>query len=202
MRSLPTIARNRRSVPRPLPARAWDAAGLPTRYFHPGELDALLSLMASVDARVVVEFGVNTGRNAAAALRNLPLDQYVGVDVVPGYVPQMAVQRREVPAFPGHLAASDPRFTLILRPRGTFDLASADLPLAHLVFIDADHSRAGVENDTALARAIIRPGGLIVWHDDNGLPVVEVTETLNDFCTAGHDIVHVEGTWLSYEICP
>lgn len=190
------IKRNRPSVK--LSPRSYDAAGLPTRFFNPGELDALLHLFEG--ARVIVEFGCHEGRNAAAALRNLPtVERYVGVDVPVEYVTKMAVQRKEIPAEPGRLAAHDPRFELIVRPRGTFDLAADDLPAADAVFIDADHSREGVENDTALARLIVRPGGIIIWHDDNCLPVVEVTQTLNDYCAAGARIQHVAGTWLAFQ---
>ena len=35
------------------------------------------------------------------------------------------------------------------------------------VFIDGDHSREGVRQDTELARAILAPGGAIAWHDAN-----------------------------------
>lgn len=178
--------------------RQYDTKGLPTRFFNPGELEALLHLFESVEPRVVVEFGVHEGRNAVAALRNIAsIERYVGVDVAVGYQTRMEVQRREVPALPGRLALDKERFELIVTPRGTFDLTHEHLPAACAVFIDADHSRAGVEHDTALARAIVRPGGILIWHDDNCLPVVEVTQTLNDM--KGHDIRHVEGTWLSYE---
>jgi Methyltransferase domain len=34
-----------------------------------------------------------------------------------------------------------------------------------LVFIDGDHSREGVRQDTELAHAILAPGGAIAWHD-------------------------------------
>ena len=191
------ITRNRPSVT--LPSCKYDADGLPTRFFNPGELDALLYLFESVGARVIVEFGCHEGRNAAAALRNLPsVERYVGVDVTPGYVTTMAVQRNEIPAQPGRLAAHDSRLELIVKPRGTFDLTAADMPMADAVFIDADHSREGVENDTRLARAIVRPGGIVIWHDDNCLPVVEVTQTLNDFCGNGMRIEHVAGTWLAF----
>lgn len=192
------ITRNRPSVT--LPSCKYDADGLPTRFFNPGELDTLLQLFESVDARVIVEFGCHEGRNAAAALRNLPaVERYIGVDVAPGYVTTMAVQRNEVPAQPGRLAAHDPRFELIVKPRGTFDLVTDDLPQADAVFIDADHSRKGVEHDTMLALAIVKPrGGIVIWHDDNCLPVVEVTQTLNDFCGNGMRIEHVAGTWLAF----
>ncbi|MGL4238539.1 MAG: class I SAM-dependent methyltransferase [Tabrizicola sp.] len=36
-----------------------------------------------------------------------------------------------------------------------------------LVFIDGDHSREGVRQDTELAHAILAPGGAIAWHDAN-----------------------------------
>lgn len=193
-----TIARNRASVK--LLPRKYDTAGLPTRFFNPGELDRLLHLYESVAPRVVIEFGVHMGRNAVAALRNIPsIERYIGVDVVPDYRTTMPVQRNEVPAEPGSLALHDSRFELIVRPRGTFDIERDDLPIADVVFIDADHSRVAVEHDYALAKRAVRPGGMIIFHDDNGLPAVQVTETLNDLCAAGAPIVHVADTWLAFE---
>lgn len=193
-----SIARNRKSVS--VSPRQYDTSGLPTRFFNPGELAALLHLFEMVDARVIIEFGVNTGRNPAAALRNIPtIDRYVGIDVEQGYETVMPVQRREIPDRPGELAQHDPRFELIVRKNGSFDLTEADLPECDAVFIDADHSRKGVMNDYTLAKARVRPGGIIIFHDDNCLPVVEVTQTLNDLCAQGADIVHVQGTWLAYE---
>lgn len=194
-----TIARTRPSIK--LSPRKYDTAGLPTRYFNPGELEALLHLYEMVRPSVIVEFGVNTGRNAVAALRNIPgIKEYIGVDVEPGYQTIMPVQRGEIPAKPGELALHDDRFRVLLRPRGTFDLTAQDLPRSNAIFIDADHSRAGVENDYRLAKEIIAPGGIIIFHDDNGLPVVEVTQTLNRLCASGANIKHVAGTWLSYEV--
>lgn len=191
--------RNRPSVK--ITPRKYDTRGLPSRFFNPGELDRLLHLYEMVQPKVIVEFGVHTGRNAVAALRNISgIECYVGVDVTPDYETRMECQRKEVPAVPGELALGDPRFVIEVRPRGTFDMIAADFPQACAVFIDADHSRAGVENDYAIAKAITRSGGIIIFHDDNGLPVVEVTQTLNDFCDAGAQIKHVAGTWLSYEM--
>lgn len=194
-----TVKRNRESVV--VKPRSYNTEGLPTRYFNPGELEALLHLFESVDAKVIVEFGVNTGRNPAAAFLNIPgIEKYVGVDVTPDYITQMQCQRKEIPAQPGHLAANDSRFELIVRPTGTFELTSDDLPRCDAVFVDADHSRAGVLNDRVLAQQIVRPGGIIIYHDDNEMTVVEVTETLNDLCDKGANIVHVAGTWIAYEV--
>jgi predicted O-methyltransferase YrrM len=192
------ITRNRESAT--LLTRQYDTAGLPARYFNPGELDGLLCLYESVNPRVIIEFGVNTGRNVVAALRNIPsVERYVGIDVTPDYITQMKCQRKEIPAIPGELALDDDRFELIVRPRGSFDLTAGDLPECDAVFIDADHSRDGVLNDYALAKARVREGGIIIFHDDNCLPVVEVTQTLNDLVAAGAKISHVAGTWLAFE---
>lgn len=192
------ITRNRESIR--LRPREYDTAGLPTRYFNSGELERLLHLYESVNPEVVIEFGVNTGRNAVAAIRNIPtIERYVGVDVTPDYRTHLQVQRKEIPARPGELALGLPQFELIVRPRGTFELTAEDLPQCDAVFIDADHSRVGVLNDRALALQVVRKGGVIIYHDDNCLPVVEVTQTLNDLCEQGAVIQHVADTWLAFE---
>jgi len=174
----------------------------PPRYFNAGELDRLVALVASVNPRTVIEFGCNEGRAAATVLLNLPqIEQYVGIDVLPGYVTIRKCQRNEVPAEPGKFALPDPRFRLILKPRGSFDLRPADLPQADACFIDADHSRAGVLNDYVLAKLSMKHGGggIIVFHDDNGLGAVEVSETLDELAVAGAEIVHIQNTWLAFE---
>lgn len=176
-------------------------SGLPERYIHPGELDVLIALLNSVDACCVAEFGCNNGRTAAAILRNVPtIERYIGVDVPAGYRFACGVQAREVPAKPGELALADKRFELLLRDRGTFDLTADDLPPCDAVFIDGDHSEAAVRNDYALARRVVRRGGIIVFHDDNGLRTVDVSRVLDDLHANGADIQHVAGTWLAFEM--
>ena len=193
------ITRNRPSIK--LFPRKYDTTGLPNRYFNPGEIEAFLDLIESVKAKTVVEFGVNNGRNPAAVFKNLPsVNLYVGVDVTPNYKTQMQVQRNEIPAIPGELVLGNPKFKLIIKDQGTFELKASELPKADAVFIDADHSRVGVLNDYALAKQILNPGGIIIFHDDNCLPVVEVTQTLNELCENGAEIFHVTNTWLAYEM--
>lgn len=176
---------------------------IPPRFFNPTERETLVALIASVQPRTVVEFGCNEGRAAATILLNLPgIEQYVGIDVLPGYVTQMECQRNEVPAEPGKFAARDRRFRLLLKARGSFDVTTAELPPADAIFIDADHSYAGVINDYRLAKAIVRPGGIIIFHDDNGSPQVQVSEALDELHRCGNPIVHVDGTWLAFERIP
>lgn len=149
---------------------------------------------------MVAEFGCNNGRTAAAILRNVEtVDRYIGVDVPSGYKFACKVQAKEVPARPGEYALKKSRFELILKPRGTLDLTQEDFPACDLVFVDGDHSALAVLNDRNLAKSIVRSGGLIVYHDDNGLDVVDVSRVLDRLADDGAEIVHVAGTWLAYE---
>lgn len=190
-------------VPAPVRTDPIDLRGLPTEYSNPGEIEALIELARSVNAVNVLEIGCNTGRTSAALLRNVDTVRYaVGVDVLPGYVTDKPAQRREVPARPGHLAAGDSRFELVLRKRGSFDLTPADLGKFDLIFIDGDHGRAGVEHDSKLALACAVPGSIIAWHDFNLTGVVDVREVLNEYRAQGRDIRVIAGTWLAYEVVP
>lgn len=169
-----------------------DVAGFDARFLRPGELARLVTLVASVAPRTMLEFGCRDGRAAAVFLHNVPsLEQYVGIDRVPGLRTPDAVP-------PGQLAAADPRFRLLLRRHGAFDLTSSDLPFCDAVFIDAELSRAGVLGNTALALAVVRQGGIIVWHNDNRLPQMQVSEALDELAAGGIEISHVEGTWLAF----
>lgn len=192
-----------------LDVRPIDWSGLTRRYMNDGELEVLIALVRSVqvpDWRCVVEFGVNEGRTAKAILDNVEdVARYVGIDVLPGYTTAKAVQRREVPAKAGHMVgANDRRFRLSVTPRGSFDLTAAALSeLASgpvdVAFIDGDHGWKGVLHDTLLARQVVRPGGIIIWHDYHGLDTVDVREVLETFSANGSNIQYVAGTWLAFE---
>ena len=187
----------------PVPPADCDLSGLPTRYANPGELERLIALVASVNPRTMIEIGCNNGRTAKAVLRNVPgLERYVGIDVPPDYAFAKAVQRKEAPERPGELALDDPRFRLVLARRGTFDLTAEDLPACDVVFIDGDHGAEAVRNDHALARQLVRPGGLIIHHDDHDLGTVDVRQVLDELSTPDRPIVHVAGTWLAFERVP
>lgn len=197
MLNLPTVSRARLSL-RPL-----DWSGLSRRFMNESELETLIALARSVKPRAVLEFGVNAGRTAKALLDNVPgIETYQGIDVPPNYICSKAVQRREVPQRPGELAEVDPRFQLILSPRGSLDLSPADLKPCDVAFIDGDHGREAVLHDTQLARALVRPGGIIIWHDYHDLSVVDVREVLHELHAAGAAIFHVQGTWIAYERVP
>ncbi len=167
-----------------------------------GELEVLVALIGSVKPKTVIEFGVNEGRTAKALLSNVPtIETYIGVDVPPTYQTSKEVQRREIPARPGHLAMEDKRFELRLKPRGSLDLTVNDLPPAEAVFIDGDHGFEAVLNDTALARSLVGRGGIIVWHDYHSQDTVDVRRVLDVLHKHDPDskLQYVENTWLAFE---
>lgn len=175
----------------------WD--GLPRTYLNAGELEIIVALIRQTHAQTVVEIGLAQGRTAKAILREVPhVKRYIGIDTDPNYRTKLASQWTERAASPGHLALDDPRFDRWLLPRGSLDLTIDDFPPVDAVFIDGDHSSEVVRHDTDLARAIVRPGGIVIWHDCHN-DGVEVTRVLELDSRHGHDIRHIEGTWLAFE---
>ena len=172
--------------------------GLHRSYLNDGEMEIIASLIRGVEAESVVEFGCRDGRTAKVLLHNVQtLHRYVGIDVPMSYVPELDHQRAEMVPMPGHLAASDPRFDIIVRERGSLDLGVDDLPSVDAAFIDGDHSERVVWHDSMLARTIVKPGGVIIWHDAfNG--AVEVTRVLERLYGEGWPIKIVAGTWLAF----
>ena len=173
--------------------------GLHREYLCPGEMEVIAALLRDVEAKTMIEFGCRDGRTARVLLHNVTaLQRYIGVDVSMEYEPRLSHQRNEMVSNPGYLAADAPRFNLVVRRSGTLDLSPQDLEPCNAVFIDGDHSEGVVIYDSDLARALVKPGGVIIWHDYcNG--GVEVTRVLELHQQRGHDIRHIEGTWLAFE---
>jgi predicted O-methyltransferase YrrM len=197
-----------------LDVRPIDWSGLTRRFMNDGELEVLIALVRSVSPQRVLEIGCNEGRTVKAVLSNVPgITKYIGVDVPPSYIPAKPVQRREVSAQPGHMALGLSAFELMLRPRGSMDLTGAEIGLCDAVFIDGDHGWKAVLHDTLLAREIVRPGGIIVWHDYHGQGTVDVRDVLETVAKFDRSIpdcddpdgpgystlMHVENTWLAFE---
>jgi hypothetical protein len=65
-----------------------------------------------------------------------------------------------------------------------------------LIFIDGSHAHSYVESDTKKALRMIKPGGIIFWHDYRGSNRAPgVFETLNAFSKT-LKLVHIAGTSL------
>jgi predicted O-methyltransferase YrrM len=172
--------------------------GLHHNYLIDGEMEVIAALLRG--ARTMVEIGCRDGRTARVLLHNVhSLEHYIGIDVFMSYEPALTHQRAEMVAEPGHLAISDPRFDLILRERGSLDIGPQDLPPCDAVFIDGDHSEKVVAHDSELARAIVQPGGIIIWHDAfNG--AVDVMRVLERLASEGWPIKSIAGTWLAFRL--
>jgi predicted O-methyltransferase YrrM len=172
----------------------------PNTYLNEVETALLVTLVRSVKPQVMVEIGCQEGRTAKIILDNVStLRRYIGIDVPPDYEPTLACQRGEIPRSAGVYAAKDPRFFLLLRKRGSLDVGPQDLDgeCIDAIFIDGDHSERAVAHDSHLARALVRPGGVICWHDYNN-SAVEVTAVLERLSRQGWPIVAIEGSWLAY----
>ena len=176
-----------------------DWLGLHRKYLNDGEMEVIASILRVVEAKSILEIGCRDGRTARVLLHNVSsLGRYIGVDVPMSYVPSLAHQRAEMVTNPGQFATVDPRFELVIRQRGSLDLAPPDFPfLVDAVFIDGDHSEAVVVHDSELARTVVCPGGAIIWHDycNEGVEVQKALDRLSD---EGWPIKAVEGTWLAY----
>jgi predicted O-methyltransferase YrrM len=157
----------------------------------------LIGLVASVDPKVMIEIGCQLGRTSMAILAQVPsLETYIGIDVPFHHRTTLPSQQSEVPDTPG-LYAQDERFYLLIRDTGSQELEPEDLEPCDVVFIDGDHSEAAVLHDSRLALALVRPGGIIIWHDyRNG--AVEVTSVLDQLSDADWPITHIAGTWLAF----
>ena len=176
--------------------------GLHRQYLNDGEMEIICALVRSTLARSMLEIGCRDGRTARVILHNVPsLEKYVGIDVTPDYVPTLFHQRREMVEYPGQLAVADPRFELIVREHGSLDLSpqhfmAFDHGSFDACFIDGDHSEPCVLHDSYLAREVVRPGGVIIYHDYTNA-AVEVQRALDRLLSEGWPLHHIEGTWLA-----
>lgn len=172
---------------------------------NPGEPEVLLALISSVNPVRVAEFGVNEGLTARFLLDNIPsIQHYIGVDITArsNYKMEHGIQQREKSLRPGYFANASDKFRLILHENGSLDCSAAEFGRVGAVFVDGDHGRKAVEHDTALARLIVKPGGIIVWHDYHAHGTVGVQDVLEEQYAAGAPIQYVEGTWLAFERIP
>ena len=123
------------------------------------DLRVLLSLLERWQPKRCLEIGIHRGHTAALLLEYGPfIESYVGIDRVAGNAPTDA----------GCLAAADPRVTLLVRGDGTETIPAEEVAALgpfDLIFIDSNHSRKGVEHDTAYVAPMLAPGGVLAWHD-------------------------------------
>jgi len=172
-----------------------------SEYLNADESAVLIALVRRVQPRVMVEIGIASGLTARRLLEHVPtLEAYYGVDVPDDFVTTLRCQQSEVQRVPGRWAYHDPRFHLVVRPQGSLEILSMlsdELGQVDAVFIDGDHSYNAVMHDSDTAAKLIRPGGVVIWHDYLN-PGVQVTAALEALLAAGWPMQHVAGTWLAF----
>jgi hypothetical protein len=150
------------------------AVAYEARYTHDAlqkheELAAFLAIVADLDPlRIIVEVGAYAG-GTLWAWQQLGDVRVIGVDLPP-------------PGRPSGPTVNDDGMTVILGD--SHDPATMEQLVAHLdgepidmLFIDGDHTYEGVKADYELYSPLVRPGGIVGFHDichHAGLEFVEV----------------------------
>lgn len=154
------------------------------------ELLTLGALAKQLSPKLVVEFGTFMGGSTLAMASNLPeSSQIVTVDLEPDHRRDhehgMGVGLLEFEV--GSLFRGT-RYESIIEQRyaNTVEFSDEDLVAkADLVFVDADHTYEFAKRDTQTALRLLKPGGVILWHDYSWAPenpeCVGVTKTVNEF---------------------
>ncbi|MCC6243596.1 MAG: class I SAM-dependent methyltransferase [Gemmatimonadaceae bacterium] len=158
-------------------------------------------------ARHCFEFGTCTGKTAYLWARNAPEDARVvtltlGPSQQTAYLAGagdtsedtfFALQESAFETFLYTGTAYEPRVTQLYGDSKRFD-ESPWHEWADLVFVDGSHAKSYVESDSAKAMRIVRPGGLVLWHDYAGpRHAAGVYEALNAL-SARVPLRHVRGT--------
>ncbi len=158
-------------------------------------------------AQLMFEFGTCTGRTAYLWARNSPPDARVVTITLrsqdheryrraDGDAATDVQHALEESAFEQFLYSGTPVEAKVQQLFGD-SKALDDTPWhdqCDLVFVDGSHARSYVESDSAKAVRMVRPGGLVLWHDYRGARAVPgVYEALNTLATR-LPLRHIAGT--------
>jgi predicted O-methyltransferase YrrM len=134
-------------------------------------LTALAAAVAAIEPQVIVEIGTRDGGTLLVWSRTSPaLRQLISIDL-PGGIHGGGYPAQRERFY--HLFAHDqPALHLNLLRRDSQTATTRDAVIAALgeqpidfLFIDGDHRYPGVSRDYALYAPLVRPGGLIAFHD-------------------------------------
>jgi len=171
------------------------------------DTEAWILAVVAKDAGRLFEFGTCTGKTAYLWARNQPADGTVTtLTLAPTQLGAYRSAAGDDPVAEAH-ARRESGYTRFLYS-GTevegrvvqlygdskeFD-ETAYAGSCDVVFVDGSHAYSYVVNDTAKALRMVRPGGLVLWHDYS--PACPgVFRALNDLARR-LPLVHVEGTTL------
>ena len=161
--------------------------------------------------KTIFEFGTYNGMTTLQLALNSPPDCIVHtLDLDPLSPETAALDVGEIDGFlarkqgafglpVGGYFASRPLATKVRQLLGN-SLAFDFSPYHHamdMIFVDAGHTYECVKSDTSAALRMIRPGGVILWHDYMQLLHPDVTRHLVECSLAGYRIFHLRGTHLA-----
>ena len=118
------------------------------------EVPAFCGLIRQEAPRRAVEIGTWWGLGAETIVEMSPGCEVLTID----HKDQKVTRDPE-------LGPPDPSITYMIADSKTVRLPSEWYGATDLVFVDGDHKRNGIVSDTRLALSLVRPGGLIIWHD-------------------------------------
>jgi predicted O-methyltransferase YrrM len=173
------------------------------------DVEAWILAVLSTRARAMFEFGTATGRTTYLWAVNSPPDATI---VTLTLAPAELTRYQEAPGDADsdrRAALEESRFTRFYytdtavahKVRQYFGDSKAfdETPWAgmiDLVFVDGSHARSYVESDSRKALRLVRPGGLVLWHDYRGARAVPgVYQALNRLARE-LPLMHVRGTSL------
>lgn len=171
------------------------------------DAEAWILAVLAKDARVMFEFGTCTGKTAYLWARNQPAGGTVTTLTLPperadqvggaaGDDPVAVAYAREESRFSRFLysgTATEERIVQLLGDSKEFD-ERRFAGQCDVVFVDGSHAYSYVVNDSAKALAMVRPGGLVLWHDYSP-ECPGVFQALNELARR-LPLVHLEGTTL------
>ena len=145
------------------------------------DLEAWILAVLANSARQMFEFGTCTGKTAYLWARNSPASARVTTLTLPPQGTSEYVEGAEDDAAETRTALSESRFATFLytgtAAEGKIEQLFGDsksLSVARwagscdLVFVDGSHAYSYVVSDSEKALELVRPGGLVLWHDYAG----------------------------------
>jgi predicted O-methyltransferase YrrM len=134
---------------------------------------SLAAFIQKVDAKRIFEFGTYKGVSTTQLALNLPNDGMIYTLDLPEDHPAYTLaitkaEERQIAAETGKgILIPDEllhKVTFLRSDSATFDTTPYQNSM-DLVFVDGAHSYEYVKNDTEKGWEMLRPGGIIVWHD-------------------------------------
>ena len=170
------------------------------------DTEAWVLAVLAKKARIMFEFGTCTGRTAYLWARNSPPDaRIVTLTLGPGDIASYKKEAEDTGSAT-NVAIAESKFdrfyysdtpvagkvTQLFGDSKAFD-ESPWVGQCDLVFVDGSHARSYVQSDSQKALRLVKPGGLVLWHDYRGHKLRGVFDTLNELART-IPLVHIQGT--------